>query len=367
MKKLGFLMILLMVFMVLPVMADGTPFMEINFGVDNFDADSVIVEFDNGPTEKNVVAIIKKENFNSWNDFYESKGNSVWVELGQLYWADTLKLIPEYTGVEKVNEYMDLSYFVENSKVRVTIIKDGVGEELPWVAYTSGGQGEMYRTTINYKMTGPNMASYGEWFEGRPTYIKAVSKDGVDNYRENDVQYYTARTTAPFSTATAETVPAVAPSLEKPVATVNVTSSAIKVVEPTKPIKITIEGVNLAMDVTPKLVNNSTVVPARAIFEALGYTVKYDDKTQKIGAYIEIDGGEFMAYSMTVGSTTLQVMSFESSGVPESLTMPIAPIIHQGRTMVPLRAFVEALGQTVIWDSAANTISITTEIGGYGG
>ena len=47
-------------------------------------------------------------------------------------------------------------------------------------------------------------------------------------------------------------------------------------------IGITINGVKLDTDVAPRITDNRTLVPVRAIFEALGVEVKWDDKTQTV-------------------------------------------------------------------------------------
>lgn len=44
----------------------------------------------------------------------------------------------------------------------------------------------------------------------------------------------------------------------------------------------------------------------------------------------------------------------------EQLTTDAAPFIQDGRTLVPFRALFEALGADVAWDSASNTVNITS-------
>ena len=47
-------------------------------------------------------------------------------------------------------------------------------------------------------------------------------------------------------------------------------------------IKVIIDIKNVKFDVPPTIVNGRTLVPLRAIFEALGATVEWDDATQTV-------------------------------------------------------------------------------------
>ena len=47
-------------------------------------------------------------------------------------------------------------------------------------------------------------------------------------------------------------------------------------------ITVKLDGRNVEFDVAPQLVNERTMVPVRAIFEALGATVEWDQQTNTV-------------------------------------------------------------------------------------
>ena len=53
-------------------------------------------------------------------------------------------------------------------------------------------------------------------------------------------------------------------------------------VQADQPIQVFINGQQLAMNVSPVIKNGRTLVPLRAIFEALGVEVSWDDNTRTV-------------------------------------------------------------------------------------
>ncbi|MBT9154349.1 MAG: Oligopeptide-binding protein AppA [Firmicutes bacterium] len=106
-----------------------------------------------------------------------------------------------------------------------------------------------------------------------------------------------------------------------------------------------INNVPLQFDVPPVILQGRALVPMRAIFEALGATVHWDEATKTVTAYRRES-----AVVLTIGSRTAWVNG------PVS-TLDVAPSIVAGRTLVPLRFVAEALGAEVGWDGRV-TISV---------
>ena len=104
------------------------------------------------------------------------------------------------------------------------------------------------------------------------------------------------------------------------------------------------------MDVPAQIMNERTMVPMRAIFEALGATVDWDGDNQQIRA----DAGE-ISILMQIDSPHMYVASDTRSDV---ITLDQPPVIVEGRTLVPARAVSEALDATVGWDGANSTVNI---------
>jgi len=124
--------------------------------------------------------------------------------------------------------------------------------------------------------------------------------------------------------------------------------------EPTPPppttddISVILDGTALTFDVPPQIIDGRTLVPLRAIFEALGAEVNWDGNTQTITA--TDDDTEII---LTIGSTTATV-----NGQATQIDVPA--MIIDGRTLVPLRFVAESFGVDVDWDATTRTITITT-------
>jgi len=116
-------------------------------------------------------------------------------------------------------------------------------------------------------------------------------------------------------------------------------------------ISVKLNGSQLSFDVPPTLDNGRTLVPLRAIFEAIGADVKWDGDTQTVTA--TKDG---TVVALTIGSKT----AYKNNG-PVELDVP-GKIINQ-RTLVPLRFVGEAFGSNVVWDGNTRTITITSGSG----
>lgn len=105
-------------------------------------------------------------------------------------------------------------------------------------------------------------------------------------------------------------------------------------------------------DTPPTIVDGRTLVPVRAIFEAIGATVEWDNNTRTATGYR--DG---VVVSIQIGSTTAYV-----NGEARMLDVP-AQIIND-RTMVPARFISEAMGCEVSWYQDTQTVGIAYQLKG---
>lgn len=92
--------------------------------------------------------------------------------------------------------------------------------------------------------------------------------------------------------------------------------------------------------------NGRTLVPVRAIFEALGASVEWYSET---GTVVSKKGKTTV--KMTIGSSTMQ-----KDGKDITLDVP-AQLIND-RTLVPVRAIAEAFGCNVDWNGNTQTVTI---------
>lgn len=113
-----------------------------------------------------------------------------------------------------------------------------------------------------------------------------------------------------------------------------------------QPVQVFVNGQTLQFDVPPTVVSGRTLVPLRAIFEALGAKVAWDQATRSVSATWA--GGSL---SLPVGSPKATV-----KGTQRDLDVPAR--IISGRTMVPLRFVAEAMGAQVGWYEKSRAVTI---------
>jgi hypothetical protein len=114
------------------------------------------------------------------------------------------------------------------------------------------------------------------------------------------------------------------------------------------PITINLNGTTLSLSKAPVIINGSTLVPMREIFEAMGAKVDWNSETQTVTG--------------TTNSTTVTISIGSSvitkNGVTSSLGGVPAQLI-EGYTMVPVRAVAESFGAKVDWNGTNKIVSIT--------
>ena len=133
-------------------------------------------------------------------------------------------------------------------------------------------------------------------------------------------------------------------------------------------VKVMLNGREIIFDGTSAVImNGRTLVPMRAIFEALGAEVSWFEETWEIraikppiGIMLQIDNPK-----MTVVSNIS-----DSKAEAEEITLDVPPMLVGGRTLVPVRAVAEGLNCEVYWDDAARTVIIVGDnvpVGATGG
>lgn len=113
--------------------------------------------------------------------------------------------------------------------------------------------------------------------------------------------------------------------------------------------KLKVNGKTLDCSVPPIVFHDYSVVPARDVFEHLGAEVLWDGANEKVT--VNYQNTKIVLY---INNTAV----YKNSKVE---SMPIAPKIINGKTMIPVRYVAESLGFDVGFDSKTDTISITTK------
>lgn len=117
-------------------------------------------------------------------------------------------------------------------------------------------------------------------------------------------------------------------------------------------IRVTVDGKLVKFpDQEPIIQNDRILVPFRAIFEALGAKVKWDDETKTVHA------------SKGSDEISLELNSEDMLSKGDWMaTLDVPVIALNGRVMVPTRAVAEAFYYKVEWDGTTNTVIITEEL-----
>lgn len=112
------------------------------------------------------------------------------------------------------------------------------------------------------------------------------------------------------------------------------------------------EKEKVEFDQVPVLSDGRTLVPMRAIFEAMGMEVFWfgSDKTV-------IAEGNNISIRLTVNRNELYIS--DDMGSEEVKWLDVPACIIGGRTLVPLRAIGEACGAEVKWDDETKTVTIS--------
>ena len=114
-------------------------------------------------------------------------------------------------------------------------------------------------------------------------------------------------------------------------------------------IKVYVDGRRILFDADPMLVNGRTMVPVRAIFEALGATVTWDNNTNTAVGVL--------------GDTTIKITIGQDyllkNGEKVSLDSPA--LLSSSRTFVPVRAIAESYNCNVDWINDTKTVLIVSK------
>lgn len=115
------------------------------------------------------------------------------------------------------------------------------------------------------------------------------------------------------------------------------------------PVKVMLDGKEMSFDQPPIIEDGRTLIPFRAIFEALKAEVDWDEKTKTVKG---IKGN--LIIELIIGEKNAKVNS-------QTTELDVAAKIKNERTLVPIRFVSENFGAKVDWDGNTKTVFITTE------
>lgn len=119
------------------------------------------------------------------------------------------------------------------------------------------------------------------------------------------------------------------------------------------PIHVFVDGELIEFPKDPVIINGSTMVPFRKLFEEFGLEVGWDPATRTA-----IGTKEKLEISLAIDSKIANVSGQE-------ITLATAPKIIDGNTMVPLRFIGEATGRRVTWNGDLRIVNIDSTVTSY--
>ncbi|MFD0714087.1 stalk domain-containing protein [Paenibacillus sp. GCM10027626] len=117
---------------------------------------------------------------------------------------------------------------------------------------------------------------------------------------------------------------------------------------------ILLDNYPLPFPVEPEFINGTTMVPFRAIAEALRIDVKWDSRTQTITANKMING--------QLKKITLRLGDKQATVSGQKVGLLVAPLAKEGTTLIPLQFFSTQFGAKVSWNQQSRTISIQSPV-----
>jgi len=113
-------------------------------------------------------------------------------------------------------------------------------------------------------------------------------------------------------------------------------------------IGLIINGQKIECDVSPEIINGRTLVPARVIFDSFGAEVFWNDSLRQV-----VVSTSASVIIFNIGSKIAYV-----NGV--AFNIDVAPVIMNGRTLIPVRFISERMGYDVVWNGTDRTVNITS-------
>lgn len=114
-------------------------------------------------------------------------------------------------------------------------------------------------------------------------------------------------------------------------------------------VKVFVNGESLNMLVPPVIQQGRTLVPAREISQALGYTVSWNRSTRTV----YLNNKNEVSNAPNPSNERIVI-----NGNP--IASDVSPQIINGRTMVPIRIISEGTGARVKWDQQSRRVTVDT-------
>jgi photosystem II stability/assembly factor-like uncharacterized protein len=111
------------------------------------------------------------------------------------------------------------------------------------------------------------------------------------------------------------------------------------------------DGSMVRLEVPPVILNARTLLPIRAVVDAVGGTIAWDPSARKV-TIVRKDKTVLLWIDKNVAEVN-------GDRVPVDADARVVPVIMSGRTLLPLRFVAESLGLDVQWNGATREIAVT--------
>ena len=118
-------------------------------------------------------------------------------------------------------------------------------------------------------------------------------------------------------------------------------------------ITVVVDGGEVVFDAEPFIEDGRTLVPVRAIFEAMDAEVVWSAEERTV-----YSRREDTYISLAIDSTTMAKQT--GNGTSEKITLDVPAKIHKDRTYVPVRAIAESFNAEVQWEAETRTVYVKT-------
>ena len=108
--------------------------------------------------------------------------------------------------------------------------------------------------------------------------------------------------------------------------------------------------IDVDSNVVPTIIDGRTMLPARTIVEQLGADIAFNAESQEVK--LEVDDIDM----------TLKIGEKEIAVDGEKSEIEVAPIIENGRTLLPVRAITENLGMGLEWNAEEQQVILTNDL-----
>jgi len=138
------------------------------------------------------------------------------------------------------------------------------------------------------------------------------------------------------------------------ISTIFLAFSGVPVFAAQSEVSVIVDGNEVEFDQPPVIMEGRTLVPVRAIAQAMGFSVNWDEPTKQIK--LVNSSGKIVV--MAIGNPNISIIDSENE---KTISVDVAPQIIGGRTLIPLRALGDSVDAEVEWIGQTQTVIITSE------